>query len=395
MRARAARLRTEEPKSMATDTTMPVRAQGRILALDVMRGVVIAFMILVNNNGSEQAAYSQLRHSTWNGWTLTDLVFPSFLFMVGITSVLGGAGRNASRGVLLGRILKRAVLLFCFGLIVNGFPLFPLATWRIYGVLQRIALCYLVVGILYLYSRKVGTFAGVAASALISYYVLMRWVPVPGYGLPTRDVPLLDPNGNWVAYLDRILFPGRLYEKVRDPEGLISTVPAIATACLGVLTAFWLRTARPAGQKLAGLVAGAMCGLAVGELWNIWFPINKKLWTSSYVLFAGGCSLFLLAFCYLLLDVKKWQGWWTRPWVILGSNAITAYMFSELLAGLLHAIKVNCGGAAVSLSACIYQSLFSHIIDPSFGSLCYSLSFVAVCFVPNWVLFGKKVFLKL
>jgi predicted acyltransferase len=383
--------------SMATTVEKPVIKQERIVALDVLRGIVISFMILVNNNGSEHFAYTQLRHAAWNGWTLTDLVFPSFLFMVGLTTIFSTESRlskGAARQELFLHTLKRAAMLFCFGLIVNGFPYFPLATWRIYGVLPRIALCYLVVSVLYLFSRRALTFIVASALCLIGYYLLMRWVPVPGYGLPTRDVSLLDPNGNWVAYVDRLIFPHRLYEKVRDPEGLISTIPAIATACLGVLTGLWLRSTRTAKEKATGLLVAAILGLVFGEVWNLWFPINKKLWTSSYVLFAAGCTLLLLFVCYLLLDVKKWRGKWTWPWLVFGSNAITAYMFSELFAEVLHSIYIPYAGSMMSVKECIYESFFKHLVNPSLGSLLYSLAFVAVCFIPNVFLYRRKIFLK-
>lgn len=383
---------------MATTLGNPTAIKpARIISLDVLRGIVISFMILVNNNGSEHDAYTQLKHSPWNGWTLTDLVFPSFLFMVGVTTVFSTESRlakGATRGEMFVHILKRAVLLFCFGLIVNGFPHFPLHTWRIYGVLQRIALCYLAVGTLYLLSRRAVTFIATAAACLLAYYILMRWVPVPGFGLPGRDIPLLDPDRNLVAYLDRHLLPGRLYEHTRDPEGLLSTIPAIATACLGALAGLWLRTTRSAPQKLRGLFFAAVLGLAAGELWNVWFPINKKLWTSSYVLFAAGCTLLLLSLCFLLLDLGKKSGKWTFPWLVFGSNAITAYMVSELLAGALASMHVQCGGELTSVSHCAYTGFFSHIVNPSFGSLMYSLAFVAVCFIPNLFLFRKRIFLK-
>jgi predicted acyltransferase len=383
--------------SMGTHAAEPAEKQGRVAALDVTRGIVVAFMILVNNNGSYKFAYAELRHSLWNGWTLTDIVFPSFLLMVGATVVFSTESRlakGASRRELSFHIIRRAVLLFCFGLIVNGFPHFPLATWRIYGVLQRIAICYLIVSVVYLFSRRASTFAAIAAFSLIAYYILMRWVPVPGYGWPTRDVPLLDPNGNVAAYVDRLIAPHRLDEKVYDPEGLISTIPAISTACLGVLTAFWLCSALPVAKKAKGLFFAAFLGLISGEIWNVWFPINKRLWTSSYVLFAGGCTLLLLSLCYLLLDVKQWRGKWIWPWIVFGSNTITVYMFSELLHATLRSIHLSSAGAPISLDHWIYSAFFMQLINPSFGSLLYSLTFVSVCFLVNIVLYQKKIFLK-
>jgi predicted acyltransferase len=376
---------------------VPSAKAGRILSLDVMRGIVIAFMILVNDSGSEQFAYHQLRHSPWNGWTLTDLVFPSFLLMVGVTSVFSAEARlakGATRRELLLHTLQRALILFCLGVVVNGFPNFPLHTLRIYGVLQRIAVCYFAVSAIYLFSRRAVTFICITVGALAGYYILMRWIPVPGFGVPTHDIPLLDPDRNWVAFADRAIFPHRLYERVRDPEGLLSTLPALGTACLGVLTALWLRTQRSATWKCGGLLLGAAVGIASGELWNLWFPINKKLWTSSYVLFAAGCTLFLLALCYVVLDVKQWRGRWSTPMLIFGSNAITAYMVSELLATVLTMFHVHCGGALMTVQQCLYLGFFKHIVDPSFGSLVYSLVYVAVCMIPNVVLYRNRIFLK-
>ncbi len=369
----------------------------RVLALDVVRGIVIAFMILVNDNGNEADAYSQLKHSRWSGWTLTDLVFPSFLFMVGIALVYSTEARlarGATRRELAGHVLGRVAVLFCLGLIVNGFPHFPLHTWRVYGVLQRIALCYGVVSAVYLVSRRAWTFVGVVAVALVGYWVVMRWVPVPGFGMPLRDIPLLDPDRNWVAYLDRMLLTGRLYEKVRDPEGLLSSLPAVGTAALGVLTGMWLRGARSGRVKAVGLFAGAAAGIVCGEIWNVWFPINKKLWTSSYVLFAAGCTLLLLALCYVALDVYRTRKGWTYPWLVFGSNAIVAYMVSELLASVLGSIHVVYDETRMNLQHYLFARVFVHVVNPAFGSLVYSLLYVAICFVPNLVLYRRKIFLR-
>ena len=371
---------------------------SRVLSLDIVRGITIAFMILVNDNGSEKDAYAQLKHAAWNGWTLTDLVFPSFLFMVGIAVVYSIEARLAkgeTRRALFLHTVQRAAVLFCFGLIVNAFPHFHLATWRIYGVLQRISICYLVVSALYLYTRRVASFVALVAMTLVGYYVIMRWIPVPGYGMPVRDIPLLDMDKNWVAFIDRALMPAaRLYQKVRDPEGLLSTLPALGTAGLGVLTGLWLRSPRSGMVKAGGLLAGAVVGIATGELWNLWFPINKKMWTSSYVLFAAGCTLLVLALCYFIFDVKKARKEWGYPWLVFGSNAITAYMISELMAGALGAIHLTCHGAVTNLQRCIYQSAFQGVGSPAVGSLLYSLAYVAVCFIPNLVLYRKKIFLK-
>ena len=256
---------TSVTKSTVTTTTAPqTTPMRRLVSLDVVRGITIAFMILVNNGGSGKYSYSQLEHSAWNGWTLTDLVFPSFLFIAGISIVFSNESRMArgeSKTTLRLHVLKRAVILFLLGLVVNGFPLFHLGTLRIYGVLQRIAICFLFASLLYLWNSRAWVAATTAVVALLGYWILMRWVPIPGIGVPTHGVPLLDPNQNWVAYLDRKLLLGRLYEGVRDPEGLLSNIPAMGTILFGVLTGIWLRRPKSLSTKAIGLLVASMSGL--------------------------------------------------------------------------------------------------------------------------------------
>ena len=394
---------TSVTKSAATTTTTApqnlLNTMRRLVSLDVARGITIAFMILVNNGGSSKYSYGQLEHSAWNGWTLTDLVFPSFLFIAGISIVFSNEARMArgeSKSALRLHVLKRAVILFLLGLVVNGFPLFHLGTLRIYGVLQRIAVCFLIASLLYLWNSRAWVAATTAVVALLGYWILMRWVPIPGFGVPTHGVPLLDPNQNWVAYLDRKLLPGRLYEGVRDPEGLLSDIPAMGTILFGVLTGIWLRRPKSLpSTKRVGLLAASIGGLLLGNLWNVWFPINKKLWTSSYVLFAAGCTLLLLAICFYAVEIKEWTRGWTFPWLVFGSNAITAYVFSELLSAALSTIRVHDGGRITNLQQYIYQHWFFPIINPSFGSLLYAIAFVLVCFVPVLLLYRKKIFIKI
>src|SRR5580700_701703 len=235
-----------------TQSAPAATATARVLSLDLARGVTIAFMIMVNNNGA--AAYHPFCHSAWNGWTPTDLVFPGFLFMVGASIVLSFSKRlerGDSKAALVRSILRRTLILFALGLVVNGFPHFPLHTLRIYGVLQRIAICFLIGSVLYLWDRRPASKIALLVVALLGYWILMRWVPVPGFGLPGRDIPLLDKNANLVAYLDRHIFPGRLYEGTRDPEGLLSTLPALGTTLAGILAGLWLRSSRTLQTKAA------------------------------------------------------------------------------------------------------------------------------------------------
>ena len=389
---------TPSPVSGPTTSPNPSR---RILAVDALRGITIAFMIMVNNNASDRFAWPFMKHADWNGMTATDLVFPTFLFVVGVSIVFAfeaRLSRGASRAKLAWQTVRRAATLFVFGLIVNGFPYFHLATYRIYGVLQRIAVCYLIVGLFYLWDRRWQTKVAALVAALVGYWIMMRWVPVPGLGLPYRDIPFLDKDAQWVAYIDRHLLPGRLYEVTRDPEGLLSDVPALGTALLGVLAGIWMRSTHTLKQKAAGLAEGAITLIALGSLWAIWFPLNKKLWTSSYVLVAAGISMSLLALLFYLVEVRDLRGKWLKPALIFGSNAIAAYMISELLGtavGLLGAwIGKATTGKPIEPFGWAYTHWISHIPDPGLASFTYSFLYMAICFLPIWYLYSKKIFLK-
>lgn len=386
------------PAAQAISQRTSTRTSQRLVVLDVVRGMTIAFMILVNNNGSEHAAYWPLKHSDWNGCTPTDLVFPVFLFLVGIGIVLSTASRLArgeSKSSLVRHAFQRAAILFILGILVHGFPTYPLASLRIYGVLQRIAICYLLTTLLYLWDRRVMTLVGVAAGCLVGYWILMRWIPIPGFGVPGRDFPFLDKDINWVSVVDRRLFPGRLLEKTRDPLGLISAIPAVATCLLGVLTGQWLQTTRSMKQKAVGMFAGAIAGLALGWLWSIWFPTNKRLWTSSYVLYAAGWTLLILGICYFVIEIRKHQGAWTYPWRVFGANAIFAYALAEFLSIVVGIIRVQSNGTTMSLKGLIYAKVFVPIGNPALSSLLYSLSYVVVCFLPCLLLFRRRIFIKI
>lgn len=373
----------------------------RVRSVDFFRGLTIALMILVNNNGDYRNTYWPFLHSQWNGWTPTDLVFPFFVFIVGVSMVYSFRSRLArgdSRTAILMHALRRALILFAIGvLVVNSFPdHYDPAHIRIYGVLQRIAICYLVAAVFVLWTGIEAKIAAIGV-CLIGYWILMRYVPVPGFGIPTHNIPLLDPDRNWVAWLDRKLLMGHLYEGVRDPEGLLSTVPAIGTVLFGVLTGEWLRSKATARAKALWMLVFGVIGLAAGKFFNIWFPINKKLWTSSYVLFTAGFALVVLALCYWLLDVRKQRGRWTMPVLVFGMNAIAAYTLSEMLAAGLGSWIVNVGTSAeTSMQEIIYRRLFAFggVSTPN-TSLAYALAFVFVCWVVMWILWRKKIFLKI
>lgn len=340
-------------------------------------------MILVNNPGSS-AAYRPLRHAAWNGWTPTDLIFPFFVFIVGVSLVFSSQSRLASgqsRRLLAMHALRRSAILSGIGLLLNFLVNPHLATVRIPGVLQRIAVAYLAASLITLFCQTRTRVACVAV-LLLGYWALMCFVPVPGYGMPGRDIALLHPDGNLAAFLDRRLMLGHLWEPTRDPEGVLSTLPTIATALCGVLTGEWLRSNRSIERKAAGMFALGVLGLIAGEAWSIWFPINKKLWTSSYVIFTAGFALVCLAACYWALDVKKLHGWWSKPFLIFGTNAIAAYVISELL------------GGSFGWKELIFQHWFAHIASPGLASLLYATFVLALCFLPIWWLSRKRIFLK-
>jgi|HubBroStandDraft_5_1064220.scaffolds.fasta_scaffold89414_2 predicted acyltransferase len=383
--------------------TAPAGMSTRLTSLDLFRGATIAAMILVNNPGNDHA-YWPLEHAEWNGWTPTDLIFPFFLFIVGVSLVFSfesRLGKGDSRAALLRHTFRRAVIIFAIGLALNSLVDLLLSRGvRIPGVLQRIGICYFAASLLYLYARP-RTRVFIVAALLIGYWILMRFLPVPGFGVPGRDIPFLNPDANLGAYLDRRFLlhlwgsSSRLYEITRDPEGLLSTMPAIATALLGVFTGEWLRSNRTPQNKALGMLVFGLIGLILGKAWGIWFPINKKLWTSSFVLFTAGFALVCLALCYWATDIKRWRGPWTKPFLIFGRNAITAYVIADLFAIMLYAVNARVNGQMMSAQQIIFQRLFAPLGGLSFSSLLFSLAFVLLCLLPICLMDRKKIFLKI
>jgi predicted acyltransferase len=385
--------------------TIAPSSNNRLLSLDLLRGLTIGFMILVNDGGSSDA-YWPLEHAKWNGFTPTDLVFPTFLLLVGVTTVLSTAARLAkgdTKQTIFLHTLRRAVILFVLGLIVNSFPLFHLATLRFYGVLPRIAICYLLVATFYLISPGWKSKVAALVGAVVGYWILMRFVPVPGYGIPGKDMPLLDPNANLTAWIDRHIFsPAHLYERTRDPEGLLSTLPALGTALIGILTGIWLRTSRSLAAKARGIFVAGVTGVLLGGLWNFSFPINKRLWTSSFVLFAAGLSLLLFSLFIWIADLRASTEPRAKnasrsaaytPLLVFGTNAIFAYVLSELLAGAVNTIRMADGS---SLQHWLFEAIHKVVPNAPFASLVYSLLYVAFCWVVVYVvLYRRRIFLKI
>lgn len=367
---------------------------GRLVSLDVFRGLTVAGMVLVNNPGSWAHIYWPLEHAEWHGWTPTDLIFPFFLFIVG-TSITLSLGRQLesgnSRGELLPGILRRTVILFALGLLLAGFPYFNFGTIRIPGVLQRISVCYLVSALIFVKSRW-RTQAIIAASLLIVYWLLLLLVPAPGYSAGD-----LSKEGSLASFIDRSILGPHIWKqgKVYDPEGFLSTLGAIATTLFGVLAGHWLRTRRSSIEKAGGLFFAGVMAVIVGWLWALWLPINKSLWTSSYALFTAGMALLVLGCCYWLVEIKGCKIW-ARPFVIFGVNAITLFVGSGLMARLMGLWKITrADGSQVSLQAFIYSNLFASWARPEDASLLFAVCFLLFWLGLMWLLYRKKIYIKI
>jgi len=374
----------------------PVFAKGpRLLSLDFFRGLTVACMILVNNPGSWAHIYEPLEHSVWNGCTPTDLVFPFFLFMVGVSIVYAMESKKAdpsSHAALLLSILRRTVLIILLGLCLSLISKFDLAHVRIPGVLFRIALVFGISALIYIKtSGKVQ--AIIAAVLLIGYYLLMNFVPVPGFG-PAN----LEPATNLGAWVDRMVFTENhlwKFSRTWDPEGLLGTLPAIATSLIGIQTGTWLKKGKLKDSKDLAVIIGAGAVLIIAALiWNEFFPINKALWTSSFVLLTAGLGIIILALSYWIIDVKG-QRMIIPPFVAFGRNAITAFVLSGILPRLISSIPFTENGKTTNLWAYINHSVLEPNFSPNNASLISAFIVVLLIFIPIWWMYVKKVMIKI
>lgn len=365
---------------------------NRLLSLDVFRGITVAGMILVNNPGSWSNIYPPLEHAPWNGCTPTDLIFPFFLFIVGV-SIHFGYQDKISEGLtkkVFFKILKRALIIFSLGVFLSLFPKFNFEVVRIPGVLQRIAVVFFFASILYLKTNWL-TQIRVAVVLLVAYYLMMTLIPVPGVGPPS-----LEPEANLGAWLDRVLLEGHLWvqSKTWDPEGVLSTVPAIATGILGMLTGKLLSSDQEPTEKIVWLFFTGCVLIVAGMGWGLFFPINKSLWTSSYVLYTGGIAMQFLACCYWLIDVKGFKSW-AMPFVYYGMNALFVFVASGLLVKTLSRIKIGEGEDEISVLAYAYRNFYATWLSPINASLAYALTLVFIFYVILWWMYKKKIFVKI
>jgi len=337
----------------------------------------MAAMVLVNNPGTWRAVYAPLRHADWHGLTPTDVIFPCFVFIVGVAIPLSHPTP--------GRVLRRAAIIFALGIVLNGAPYFDWSTIRIPGVLQRIALCYLVAALLF-FSTRWRTQAAVTAALLLGYWALLTLVPVPGYGRGD-----LGPEGNLASWVDRAVLGPHLWKAARvyDPEGILSTIPAIATALLGVLTGQWLLSGRDPRRIVAGLTVAGAIATVLGIAWGFVFPVNKALWTSSYVLLTGGLALLLFGACYWATELLGWRRW-AMPFVVFGVNALLLYFLSTLMARALTLIHV--GGA--TLQRAIFDRAFAAWASPFNASLAYAIAYLVCWWLVLWTLYRAGIRLR-
>lgn len=383
---------------MEESAVQPGKLSERLLSLDVFRGITIAGMILVNNPGTWSTIYPPLKHAEWHGCTPTDLIFPFFLFIVGV-AIPFAIGKRVEKGdnhkKIIIQIIRRSATLFLLGLILHTFPFglfthnFDLSTVRIPGVLQRIALVYLVAAILFL-KTNYKTQIYIGAAILILYWLAMTLVPVPGIGYAN-----LEPTTNLAAWVDYNLLKGHLWSatKVWDPEGILSTFPAIVSAIMGLITGWWLRQNKDKTTKTVWLFVIGSISMTLGYIWDGGFPLNKSLWTSSYVLYTGGLALFFLGFCYWFIDVRN-SIWWIKPFQVYGLNAITVFFLSGLVGRLMYFIKVLSGETTVDLKSYLFNNLFLSWLDPINASLLWAIVYILIWLGLMWILYVKKIFIK-
>ncbi len=360
----------------------------RLLSLDVFRGLTIAFMILVNCPGDWGSVYGPLLHADWHGCTPTDLVFPFFLFIVGIAiaySLERRKAEGADRRKIYRKIISRTLWIIGIGLLLNGAFKFDLATWRIPGVLTRIGLVYGVCALMYMVTTTRQQF-WIALGCLLGYWGLMTLIPVPGQGYASLEM-----GKDLGAWLDRTLLGGHLWSQAKtwDPEGLLSTLPALGSCIAGILAGTWIRKQVEAFEKWTAVFAIGVVLVVVGLLWGEIFPMNKKIWTSSYVLYHSGWALLTLGTIWWLVDVKRYK-WWIKPFIWFGMNPLFIYILHSVIVKIMFAINID-GGTTYSW---IYKNAFLSWLSPNNASLAFALMHVGINLLVAWVLYKRKIFIK-
>jgi predicted acyltransferase len=357
--------------------------------VDFLRGLAIACMIVVNNPGDSRHVFPQLLHAAWNGWTVADFVFPLFLFLVGVCVALAVNRETvvAAANGFWSRVVKRAAILFLLGLLENAYLCLSLENLRIPGVLQRIAIVYLAVVWLHVRFGRRGI-AALIAAILIGYWLFLAFVPVPGLGQPS-----LASDANWQGWLDQLILGRHIwrFQTTWDPEGILSTVPAIALGLLGLLAGRWLRSG---GRDTGRALVWGLALLLLGLVWNVWFPINKTLCTSSFVLLTGGSGVALLAASHWLLDGND-KAAWVRPVLLLGRNPLAIYVAASFLASTLRHIRLpDAAGGSSSLQVWLFRQLFSGWTAPQAASLAWGVLFLVPLLLGAWALARRRILIR-
>lgn len=359
----------------------------RLISLDAFRGFTIAAMIMVNNPGSWSYVYPPLEHAEWNGLTPTDLIFPFFIFIVGVSIALAYTKRlkaGLPPKSMYSKIIFRAFKIFAVGILLWLFPKFSFESVRVAGVLQRIAIVFLVSAILFL-NTEWKTQAVIASLILVGYWLAMTLIPTPGY-----EVVMLEPGANLAAWIDTKFLPGYMWQETWDPEGILSTLPAIATGITGMLAGHVILSEKSDEQKVITLFNAGFFALVIGFLWSYIFPINKNIWTSSFVMVTSGLASMVLAASIYFVDMKG-RTRFTKPGIIFGANAIAAYVLADVWAQFFYNIKY--GGS--SLSGHFMQLFENAGWSMKFASFLFAVLFVCFNFIPAWILYKKKIFIKL
>ena len=360
---------------------------NRLVSLDVLRGFTMAAMIMVNYPGSEEYVFFTLRHSKWNALSFTDTIAPVFLFVIGVSVTLAYTRRlkdGSPKGSLYRKILFRSLKIFAVGMFLNLMPDFNFSDVRWTGTLHRIAFVFLFCALIFLNTNWKQQ-AWIAAILLTGYWLLLTLAPTPGAGKV-----MLEPGVNIVAWVDSKLLPGKMWQGTWDPESILSIIPSTVSGITGMLAGKLLTSDLPAAEKSNYLMIAGMCSAIAGYFWGLSFPVNENLWTSSFVLVTSGFGALLLGALYFRIDIKGYKRW-TMPGVIFGANAITTYFLADVLALIFYRLKF--GG--MPLNDLAVNGLISAGMRAELASWLYALFFVAVNFIPAFILYRKKIFIKL
>ncbi|WP_128545152.1 acyltransferase family protein [Larkinella soli] len=362
-------------------------ASDRLVSLDALRGFTIAAMILVNFPGDGDHVYHPLQHTRWNGLSFTDLIAPTFLFIIGVSIAFAYSRRLASgepKGGMVRKIVVRSLKIFAVGMFLNLLPDFNFADLRWTGTLHRIALVFLLCALLFL-NTDWKKQAWIGAFVLVAYWLALTLIPTPGYGRV-----LLEPGKNLVAWFDSLYLPGRMWQGTWDPESILSTFPSAVSGITGMLAGRLMLSGLSRNEKVNYLMTAGLFSAALGYVWGLTFPVNENLWTSSFVLVTSGFAALLLGAVYFLVDVLGRTGG-TRPGIIFGANAIAVYVLADLLALVFYGARF--GGKSLNEHG---VSLLTGLgCDPRLASMLYALCFVGINFIPAWMLYRRKIFIRL